>query len=109
MKDLGRGAVKRIAISVSFPDGHTKTFEHEIGDDFGGVLFDDGLVTEFLKNSGTKVKALRDGVAVWNGTDTKKPSYLLIPRIEIKERCAAAKTGQCVGGGDCDNCPSRNE
>lgn len=106
---LERGKVRNLGIDVEYPDGTSRKFEFSVGEEIGGILFDDGLVEEFLAEIAKRGDPdWEEGIRIWGYEDStwkERPSYLLVPRVDVNKcgpgNCPAAKTGQCVGGGQC--------
>ncbi len=118
---LERGTIRSIVLEVEYPDGTISKFEESVGQEYGGVLFDDGLIQVLLaETSDFGLLDWHEGISIWeskNSSWKERPSYLLLPKVLLQPvdtemyitragcakdgTCPAIKTGQCVGGGQC--------
>ena len=77
-----RGWVKTLALEVEYPDGSSRQFTVPVGNEYGGVLFDDILVGTLLSGvSGEGNANAQEGLQTWEAANLpwqERPAYLLL-------------------------------
>ena len=96
---LERGRVTTLALEVEYPDGSSRQFTVPVGNDFGGVLFDDLVLKTILGDvSGEGSDNAQGGLKTWEASGLpwqERPAYLL---LRTDARHAHADTKGICGG-----------